>query len=294
MERSRKSQRKSWLGLIIAVALAGQSLPVKAQTVLESIQETGVLKIAIREDAAPFGYLDSANRLQGYCLDFFMLIEERLKQQLSRNTLAVRLLKSSVRNRFQLVEQELIDLECGPNTIRELSLSEVTFSNAFFLAQTQFLIAKKQEKFIDLGGSMANATLGVIRNTSTEKLLRERYPDAKLVLFSGVTARSRGVQALQQGKIDAMVSDGILLKAEADRQNLPVEDYALISENSLFGSGDRYGMIIRGNDPQWRDFINEAIASKEFQQLFKRWFDPQEYFPTYLEENRSNFPQPKA
>ena len=285
MKRTKKSQNKPLLGLIVAVALAGQSLPVKAQTVLESIQETGILKIAIREDAAPFGYLDSADRLQGYCLDFFLLLEERLKQQLSRNTLAVRLLKSSVRNRFQLVQQELIDLECGPNTIRELSLSKVTFSNAFFLAQTQFLVSNERVDRIDLNGNMANATLGVIRNTSTEKLLRERYPDARLVLFSGVTARSRGVQALQQGKIDAMVSDGILLKAEADRQNLPVEDYILISEDSIFGYGDRYGMIIRGNDPQWRDFVNAAIASKEFQQLFKQWFDPQEYLPTSLEEN---------
>ena len=261
-----------------------QSLPAKAQTVLESIQKTGVLKIAIREDAAPFGYVNSANQLQGYCLDFFVLLEERLKQHLPRNTLAVRLLKSSVKNRFQLVQQKLIDLECGPNTIRELSLSEVAFSKAFFLAQTQFLVAKERENRVDLDGDMANAKLGVIRNTNTEKLLKERYPAAKLVLFSGVTARSRGVQALQQGKIDAMVSEGILLKAEADQQNLPVDDYVLISENSVFGSSDRYGMIIRGNDPQWQEFVNSAIASPEFQQLFRQWFDSKEYLPTYLKE----------
>ena len=47
---------------------------VKAEETLAKIQRTGVLSVAIREDAPPFGYLDAQENVQGYCLDFFSLL----------------------------------------------------------------------------------------------------------------------------------------------------------------------------------------------------------------------------
>ncbi|MGL4883097.1 MAG: amino acid ABC transporter substrate-binding protein, partial [Waterburya sp.] len=58
--------------------------PVKAETVLAKIQRTGVLTLAVREDAPPFGYLDANDNLQGYCLDFFALLEKQLNNKLER------------------------------------------------------------------------------------------------------------------------------------------------------------------------------------------------------------------
>jgi polar amino acid transport system substrate-binding protein len=226
------------------------------------------------------------NQLQGYCLDFIALLEQKIKQELPRNTLAIRLLKSTTSNRFTLVEQGLIDLECGPNSIRDLSSPKVAFSQAFFMTTTQLLVGQAKAKQINLDSDLAGITLGVIRNTTSEQLIKKQYPSANLVLFSGITARNRGVQAVAQGKIDAMVSDGILLRAEAAKENLSIEDYTIIPDtpiseaNSVFAQSDRYGMIIRGEDEQWRNFVNSVIVSQESQQLFKQWFQFVESFPT--------------
>ena len=261
---------------IIIAGLCLYSKPTLAQNTLETIQETGVLSLGIREDAAPFGYVDDNEQLQGYCLAFFTLLEEKLKEYLPRNTLATRLVKSTVGNRFELVNNGTINIECGPNTIRELDLPKVGFSRPFFIANTQFLTAEDSD--FDLNNSLTEATIGVIANTSTEQLVRERYPNAKFVLYSGITARSRGVQAVAQGRIDAMVSDGVLLRAEAARQNLSVERFILtpsiteIFDDELLGRRDRYGMIIPAEDTQWQDFVNGVIESPESQQLLKLWF----------------------
>ena len=252
------------------------SAPALAQNTLESIQETGVLSLAIREDAAPFGYVDSNEQLRGYCLDFFALLEEKLTEYLPRNTLSTRLVKSTVGNRFELVDKGVIDIECGPNTIRELSLSNVGFSRPFFIANTQFLTTEASN--FELNSNLSEVTIGVIANTTTEQLVRERYPNAKLVLYSGITARSRGVQAVAQGRIDAMVSDGILLRAEAARQSLSVEEFILIPtitevfDDELLSRRDRYGMIIPANDTLWENFVNSVIESPESQQLLRSWF----------------------
>ncbi|AFZ37167.1 amino acid ABC transporter substrate-binding protein, PAAT family [Stanieria cyanosphaera PCC 7437] len=253
------------LGLILSIPLSAT-----AATVLENIQKTGVVKVAIREDAAPFGYTDTTGNLQGYCLDFFSLLEKKLINQLKRNTLIFRVLKSRVDNRFDLVTEGFVQLECGPNTIRSQLQEQVVFSQPFFMTGTQFLIRQSNNNLFNLDTNLNQLRLGVIEATSTEKYLRDRYPQAQLTLFRGVTARSRGVQALAQGKIDAMVSDGILLRAEAQQQNLSLANYSLIPEQPL--TCDSYGMLLPQGDRSWQDFVNSVITSPESKELLNKWF----------------------
>jgi polar amino acid transport system substrate-binding protein len=254
--------------LASSVYFLGLVSPVKGEERLAKIQRTGVLNVAIREDAPPFGYLDANKNLQGYCLDFFELLESQLVDELERNSLSVKLLKSTAANRFTLVADNLVDLECGPNTIRAEPPENTDFSTGFFLTGTQFLI--KEDNPLDLDNTLDGATLGVVANTTTAKYIAQRYPTAILRQYRGVAARVRGVQAVSQGKLDAMISDGILLRAEVQQQGLSLSEYPLIPEVPL--TCDRYGMIIHGNDPQWQEFINSVINSPEAIALADQWF----------------------
>jgi polar amino acid transport system substrate-binding protein len=244
--------------------------PVKAETVLAKIQRTGVLTVAIREDAPPFGYLDVNNNLEGYCLDFFALLQKQLKNDLERNTLGIKLFKSTPVNRFNLVSENAVDLECGPNTIRSDIPENVNFSESFVITGTQFLIKNQNRDRLNPEQDLNNIAIGVINDTTTAKFIAKRYPSAILQRFSGVTARTRGIQAVVQNKIEAMASDGILLRAEAQQQGLSNSDYSVIPDLPL--SCDRYGMIIKGNDPQWQEFVNSVINSPEARALGNAWF----------------------
>ncbi|MCC0179784.1 amino acid ABC transporter substrate-binding protein [Waterburya agarophytonicola K14] len=244
--------------------------PVKAESILEKIQRTGIVRVAIREDAAPFGYLASEGDLQGYCLDFFALLEKQLVKNLERNTLSIKLFKSTANNRFSLVSNNIVDLECGSNTIRDNTPEGVSFSTAFFTTGTQFLVNKKNRDRFNLDRDLDEIRLGVIKNTTTEEFIIERYPSAIIQSFSGVTARTRGIQAVSQGKIDAMISDGILLRAEAQKQGLSASDYPLIPKTPL--TCDRYGMIVKAEDPSWQNFVNSVVQSPEVTALSKAWF----------------------
>lgn len=254
--------------LASSLCFLGLVSPAKGEERLAKIQRTGVLNVAIREDAPPFGYLDANKNLQGYCLDFFELLESQLVDELERNSLSVKLLKSTAANRFTLVADNLVDLECGPNTIRAEPPENTDFSTGFFLTGTQFLI--KEDNPLDLDNTLDGATLGVVANTTTAKYIAQRYPTAILRQYRGVAARVRGVQAVSQGKLDAMISDGILLRAEVQQQGLSLSEYPLIPEVPL--TCDRYGMIIHGNDPQWQEFINSMINSPEAIALADQWF----------------------
>lgn len=255
------------------------SLAVSAQgeTTLAKIQRTGILRVAIREDAPPLGYLDDNNQLQGYCLDFFALLEKQLAGKLPRNSLSVKLLKSTSGNRFRLVRNNLVDIECGPNTIRE-DKEQINFSTGFFTTGTQFLV--RQANPLDLDSNLANRRLGVISNTSTEEFITQRYPEATLRRYRGVTARIRGIEAVKQKKLDAMISDGILLRAEAQQLGFSSVEYPLVPDQPL--TCDRYGMIIPGNDPQWQDFVNSVIDGSEGKALSQEWFGQLANFQEFL------------
>ena len=257
------------LGLISGLLLWALALPAAGETVLAEIQRTGILKVALREDAAPYGYTDEQENLQGYCLDFFWLLKQTLIAALDRDTILVNLHKSTADNRFTLVADNTVNLECGPNTIGSDIPDNIQFSDSFFISGTQFLTRESNLDYLNVAENLTDIRLGVLNNTTTEEFIKTRYPTSELVLFRGVNGRSRGVQALKQGRIDAMVSDGILLRAEAQQQDLSTTEYPLIPESPL--TCDRYGMIIT-KDSQWQDLINSLIASPALEVISDNWF----------------------
>ncbi len=246
------------------------SAPKPEETVLAEIQRTGVLKVAMRRDAIPFGYLDDQRQWTGYCSDLLSSLAQELAKKLNIPTgIEVVKLPSTLENRFELVQNKTVHLECGPNTIRK-DAEGVVFSNPFFVTGTQFLVETSKTETVNLNRKLAGVKTGVLRNTTTEQFLRERYPDADPVYFQGSTGTSEAVQAVASGKIDAFANDGILLIGEAVRQDLGKDNYTLVPQQPL--TCDFYGTILPEGDSQWQKTINAFISSKQANQAWDEWF----------------------
>jgi polar amino acid transport system substrate-binding protein len=245
-------------------------LQANSETVLEKIKRTGLLEVAIREDAVPFGYRDGNNNLQGLCLDFMQLLREELQQKLNLEIISIKIYKSTLFNRFQLLENKTVDFECGPNSIRKDIPNNVSFSRPFFVTGTQFLV-RSEQKSLNLNSSLEGVNIGVLRDTSTQELLRQKYPLATFQEFQGVTGRLRGLQSLRRQRIDAFASDGILLIGEAIILGFSLgKDYDIIPRNPL--NCDYYGLILPKDDSQWQELINSVIIASENRKIFQKWF----------------------
>ena len=267
-------KKLKFYGIIINLFLLFScGLPSYSQEkpILERIEKEGLLKVGIREDAVPFGYRDINGELEGLCLDFINVLREELKQKLDKQVIAIKLYKSTLFNRFELVSDRIVDIECGPNTIRELPQYQIQFSSPFFLTGTQLLVTKEKAKKINVNGSLENVNIGVLKNTSNEQLMAEKYPLANLVQFQGVTGRYRGIQALRGDKIDAFASDGILLVGEAIIQDLRLGlDYMFVPSYPI--DCEEYGLILPNNDPEWLSFIESTIKTALARNVYLDWF----------------------
>lgn len=255
--------------LILVTFSSLTTVEAKAETVLEEIERTGILKVGIRSDAIPFGYRKPNGQLTGYCLDFIAALKQRISEVTNREGLLVRISQSTASSRFSLVQDRTIHIECGPNTIRkEISEEGISFSQPFFVTGTQFLI--RDSHGVDLDSSLQGIRIAVLRGTTTATFVQDRYPQANIIRLDGSTGRLRGVQGVLQGRFDTFISDGILLLGQAELLDFRTINYRLIPEVPL--SCDRYGMILP-DDSQWQTLVNSTIYSKQGRKIWQYWFE---------------------
>ncbi|MBL1177742.1 alpha/beta hydrolase [Pantanalinema sp. GBBB05] len=249
----------------------GKRVAQRPESIVQEIQRTGTLKVAFRSDAAPFGYIDpQKDQWTGYCSTLVDTLANYLQRQLNSSVpIAVVKLQSTLENRFQLVADQTVHLECGPNTIRR-GVAGVVFSNPFFAAGTQFLVKQTNTNQINLTNSLTGNKVGVLKDSLTEQFVRTQFPQSTVVDFQGVAGRSEAVQALTTGMIDAFAGDSVLLAGEIMRQNLAIEQYALLPKQPL--TCDFYGLILPNNDTQWQQTVNSFLLDQQAKQVRQTWF----------------------
>ncbi len=261
----------SYLITIFLISFPLASLAETAEeTVLEKIEKTGVLKAGVRSDAVPFSYINNAtNQLEGYSVELIKLIHQRLEQELGK-PIKLELEEISLDNRFQLIQDRKIDIVCAATTINNAREKVVDFSIPFFTTGIQLLVKKTDaEKFDPMKGTAGKVSVGFLAGTTTEAEFRPIYPNAN---WQPVSNRAEGINLLNDGKIDAIASDGILLLGEVWQQNKNFSELALIPKIPF--SFENYGCILPLQNPDWDKFVDTTIASDENNQLLHQWFDP--------------------
>lgn len=231
-----------------------------AENIIEEIKQTGVLKVALSRNDAPFGYLDQNGQWTGYCSDLIGSFKEYLNQKLNLDVpIDIIQLPSNNENRFELVKNKVVHLECGPNTIVN-HISGVSFSSFFFLSGTHFLVSQSKISQIDPNLSLSGVRIGLLKNTTTQALIQEKYPNSNPVYFNGTNGINEALQALEEDRIDVLADDGILLLTESRQKNLSLENYKLIPNQPL--ACNYYGLVLPKDDSQWRDLVNAFLSSQ--------------------------------
>jgi ABC-type amino acid transport substrate-binding protein len=258
---------KRTMAPLLALGLvAGTAAPGLAETVLEKINRTGVLTAGTRTASIPFAFINEKNEWIGFSIDLLEAVRARLEKKLGKS---VTLDKKEVTpaTRIPLVANRTIDVECGSTTYTRSRDETVDFSVVFFVTGSQLLV--KRGSGIRNLGDVAGKRVGATQGTTNEKALRASQPRAEVVTFQDHAA---GLLALEQGKIVAYTTDGILLAGLAAKTKNP-KDYEVVGD---FFSKDPYACILPENDSKWRDFVNhtvmELIESGKFFELHDKWF----------------------
>jgi ABC-type amino acid transport substrate-binding protein len=272
------------MGVVLGLGATGWA----AETTLERIARTGILTAGTRTASIPFAYINEKNEWIGFSIDLLGEIRARLEQTLKK---PIKLEKKEVTpaTRIPLVANRTIDIECGSTTYTRGRDETVDFTINFFFTGSQLLVKRGSPiKGID---DLVGRRVGAAQGTTNEKAVREQQPRATLVVFQD---HAQGFLALQQGKIDAYTTDGILLAGLAVKAPNP-KDYEVVGD---FFSLDPYSCIVPENDSKWRDFANhtlmELIESGKFFRLYDKWFGEKGVVPYPMNEMVRNYMRMQA
>ena len=271
-------------GLVLPVLLVGGT-PARAETTLEKIARTGTFVVGTRIGSPPFGFIDKQNNWGGFSVDLAKLVHASIEKKLGK-TVKFELKESTPATRIPLLGSGAVDLIAGTMTITRARRDSLDFSVVFFVTGAQFLV-KKGSPIRGIQG-IAGKRVGTQRGSTSEKILREKYPQALLVVFPDQPA---AFTALVQGKVDAYTNDGVQLAGLKAKAPNPGE-WDVVGE---FFTYEPYGMAMRKGDTDFRNLVDftvmESIEGGEYQKLYDKWFGPQGEVPYPLSETARIFLQ---
>ncbi len=281
----RTSIRKTAVtGLALAILLAGVA-PAWAETTLEKIARTGTFVVGTRTGSPPFGFINKENQWGGFSVDLARLVQANLEKKLGK-PVKFELKESTPATRIPLLASGAVDLIAGTMTITRARRESLDFSITFFVTGAQFLVKKGSP--IKGVRDVAGKRIGAQQGSTNEKFLREKHPQAQLVVFPDQPA---AFTALAQGKIDAYTNDGVQLAGLKAKAPSP-GDWDVVGE---FYTYEPYGMAMRKNDTDFRNVVDftlmEAIEGGEYQKLYDKWFGPRGEVPYPLSESAQVFLQ---
>ncbi len=271
---------------VVAVAVVVLGLAVTGwagESTLEKINRTGVFTVGARTGSPPFAYINKQNEWVGFSVDLARLVHKNIEKKLGKS-IKFELKESAPATRIPLLSSGAVDLISGTMTDTRPRRDSVDFSITFFVTGAQFMV--KEGSPIKGIQDIAGKRVGAQQASTNERIIRERVPQAQLVLFPDQPA---GFTALVQGRVDTYTNDGIQLAGLKVKAPNPAE-WKIVGD---FYSYEPYGMAMRKNDSDFRAVVNnalmEAIEGGEYFKLYDKWFGPKGELPYPMTNDVKSF-----
>jgi ABC-type amino acid transport substrate-binding protein len=254
-----------------------------AESTLEKINRTGVFTVGTRTASPPFGFINKQNEWVGFSIDLARLVHKSIEKKLNKSV-KFELKESTPQTRIPLLSSGAVDLIAGTMTDTRPRRDSVDFSLTFFVTGAQFLV--KEGSPIRGIQDLAGKRVGSQQGSTNERAIRERVPQAQLVVFPD---QASGFTALVQGRVDTYTNDGIQLwglKFKAPNPN----EWKVVGD---FYTYEPYGMAMRKNESDFRAVVNnalmEAIEDGEYFKIYDKWLGPKSDTPYPLSESAKSF-----
>jgi polar amino acid transport system substrate-binding protein len=261
----------AFVSLVFAIVLPRSA---SAETTIEKVARTGILTVGTRLDLVPYSYVNDQKQLVGYSIDVIDLIKEQLEEQLGKEITVQVIAEEDFAERIPRLVSKEIDISCDTVFTWERDRF-VDFSVSYGISGIRLAVPKDSP--LSSPESLAGQRIGVTPNTVVEQTIKLVQPQATLVPVQNL---EEGFTALQEGKIDALAGDTVILAGEIARREsdalmlTPAEPYArygiacMVAENnSSFLNAVDYALV-----KMMQGYVNGEPSSIE---MVGRWFGPE-------------------
>ena len=235
--------------------------PAAAESVLDQVEETGVVRIGVRNDNPPMSFINDDGESVGFDLELAEAVADELG-------LTAELVPVDGTTRISFLESGQVDMSVASMNHTRSRDEAIDFSITYFWDNQSFLVRTDSYSSIDeLFGETVAASAGSSAIDSWNSYVEDADGDAsEIVEFDDKLA---AVQAVRDGAVEGYTEDNITMLALA----------AGDPELTLLPGGHNpvnFGIGVAENDSEWRDSVNLALQevwkSGEYQQMYEQWF----------------------
>ncbi len=168
-----------WLVAVLVSSILWQSAVasdlIASSPTLSHIVSTGEIAIGHRTSELPFSYMVN-DQPTGYAIDLCLDVIEGLEEALEIDNIKVVFVPVTPANRFILVRNGTVDIECGVTTNTPERRRQAAFSYPHFLTTTRYvsLTEKHMGGLEDLAGQSVVSTTGTLNITQLNELNRTK------------------------------------------------------------------------------------------------------------------------
>jgi polar amino acid transport system substrate-binding protein/glutamate/aspartate transport system substrate-binding protein len=254
--------------LLLAAALAAPG--VAAAQTLDRIKDSGVIRLGVREDAAPFSWRTEQGGIAGYSVDLCVAVAQHVKLDLSLADLNAQLVTVTAADRFDALVEGRIDLLCEATSATLSRRAIVDFSLSTYIDGASVLLRPDgPESFTGLAGHR----IGVLHGTTTEqslgRALQEENVAAELI---AVATHDEGLEQLKAGTIDAYFADRTILQFMV-LGDVEAKDFKLADRYFTY---EPYALALPLGDSAFRLAVDRALSriyrSKAIEKIFQATF----------------------
>ena len=234
--------RACGLALIAATAQLAFTAPVQAQAqaapdTLAKVRSEGVIRLGVRDNAAPFAYVDAKGKPGGFTWDVCRALVKNLEAELGR-PIEIKVVPNAFAAPFDLLKDGRIDMQCGATTHSAERAKQADFSNTFFVSGIAVAYRKEDVQYAN---SLKFGRVAVLANSTAAKIMERRMGakgSASIDTMVPVKNYEEGVAKLKAKEADTLFADSVLIPLDPaiDRRRSleTVEPYAL-----MMRKGDR-------------------------------------------------------
>ncbi|WP_312242498.1 amino acid ABC transporter substrate-binding protein [Pantoea sp.] len=260
--------RKVALSLLLMSTAVGAAQAEDLSGTLKKISDNGVIVVGHRESSVPFSYYDNQQKVVGYSQDYSNAIVAAIKAKLNKPNLQVKMIPITSQNRIPLLQNGTYDFECGSTTNNVERQKQAAFSDTVFVIGTRLLVKKGSpiKDFSDLKGKTVVVTSG-----TTSEILLNKLNDEKKMEMRIISAKDHGdsFRTLETGRAVAFMMDDALLAGERAKAKKP-DNWEIVGTPQ---SKEAYGCMLRKDDPQFKQLMDETIAKAQTSGEAAKWFD---------------------
>lgn len=234
---------------------------------MQQLARTGRITLGSRDQAIPLSYRGPDGKHIGYQMDICDRVVQALRQHLNLPELKVVTVPTTLANRFALLDNRSVDIDCGHNPIHPGAQRRALLAHPTYLAEIRVLVrAEHAGQLLDW---LAGRQVGVVVGSTAVPSLRSLN-----LKINEVPGRNSGevFDLLEQGRVDAIAFTASYLQAH--RVEAPQPERFGYLDGVL--QADPVGLMFRADDHALLALANDVLTglrrSGELARLYDAWF----------------------